>query len=215
MSRDEPLVPIKSSTHLLVEPIWETLIDDIEGPLYQAYIKKNPSYTQVLVRSGVRTRLEMAAKTLPTWYRLIVRAGHRPLEVQYNLLEKVKASYKTKKPLASEEDTLTFARTYVSDPRVKVPPHCAGSAIDVDVLDVKTGQLVDFGCPVNTDDEIASLHTDKISLKQRANRKMLQKVMLSAGFASFEPEWWHFSYGDQTWADFYKKPAPLYGLIEA
>lgn len=212
-SNHEPLVPIKSGRTFLVEPIWEKPIDDIEGPLYQAYIRRHPSYNSVLVRSGVCDRLSEATVRLPKPYKLIIRAGHRPLEVQYALLEMVKAGYKTKNPKATDEVALEFARTYVSDPAVKVPPHCTGSAVDVDVVDEQIGELVDFGCPINTDSEIAHLGTDKISHQQRANRELLQGAMCAAGFATFATEWWHFSYGDRVWADYYNHCGPIYDLI--
>lgn len=32
------------------------------------------------------------------------------------------------------------------------------------------------------------------------NRRLLYYAMSEAGFASYEEEWWHFSYGDQFWA---------------
>lgn len=35
---------------------------------------------------------------------------------------------------------------------------------------------------------------------QRNNRRLLYWVMTQVGFASYEEEWWHFSYGDQFWA---------------
>jgi D-alanyl-D-alanine dipeptidase len=38
--------------------------------------------------------------------------------------------------------------------------------------------------------------------------------MTSVGFAPFDGEWWHFSYGDREWAYFYKKKNALYGQIK-
>ncbi len=214
LKNDEPLVAIVNSKKLLVEPIWENPIDDIEGPLYREYILENPEYNQIFVRETVSKMLERAVENLPKEYRLVVRAGHRPLKVQYQLLDGVKNQYLSKNPAVSEEQALEFARTYVSDPSIKLPPHCCGAAIDVDVLSVKSGKLVDFGCPVNTDSEVAYLKTDKISKEQMNNRKILQKAMLESGFAPFDHEWWHFSYGDKAWADYHTKSDILYGLVE-
>lgn len=211
---EDTLVPLRSTERLLVEPIWEVPIDEIEGPLYQEYMSLNPAYNKVYVRQTVKEMLDTAALSLPTNLQLIVRAGHRPLEVQKRLLEMVKQDYLSTNPEATQQQALEFARTFVSDPEVKLPPHCCGAAVDVDVLDVETEQLVDFGCPVNTDDEISFLDTDKINDAQRANRQILQDAMLGAGFAPFIHEWWHFSYGDQIWADYYKKTTELYSIIE-
>lgn len=214
MNSPKSLIPISTGKYLLVEPIWEKPIDEIEGPLYKEYIKKNPSYNKLYVRPEVAKKLQKAAQSLPKQYLLVLRAGHRPIEVQYKLLDMVKDSYKSAHHGASNQEALEFARTYVSDPVVKIPPHCCGAAIDVDMINRQTGLLVDFGCPVNTDNDISHINTDKITKEQKANRDMLYKAMLGAGFAPFATEWWHFSYGDNVWADFYNKPGAIYGLVE-
>lgn len=211
---DEPLVTVKSSRLLLVDPIWQNPIDEIEGPLYREYMQVHPDYNAVYVRQSVAAMLKQAAKNLPARFQLILRAGHRPQEVQLRLLEMVKDRYLHANPKTTEATALAFARTYVSDPAIKLPPHCCGAAVDVDVLDRVSDALVDFGCPVNTDDEIAFLDSEKISRIQKGNRQMLVSAMTRAGFAPFAYEWWHFSYGDQTWADNYGKNGKLYGLIE-
>lgn len=214
MNREEPLIPVLDTQRLHVLPIWDYPVDPHEGRLYAAYIAKNPSYEFVYVRKTVAIMLQQAAELLPKHVVLIIRAGHRPLSVQKEVLEMVKADYLIRNPEATETEALQFARTFVSDPRIKVPPHCCGAAVDVDALDTRTNQLVDFGCAVNTDDEIASLGTSRISNVQASNRSMLHEAMIAVGFAPFEHEWWHFSYRDQTWADFYKKTDTLYEIIE-
>jgi D-alanyl-D-alanine dipeptidase len=42
---------------------------------------------------------------------------------------------------------------------------------------------------------------------------LLRSVMLQAGFAPFDGEWWHFSYGDREWAYYYKKKYALYSQV--
>lgn len=215
MRDNEPLVPVHSSERLLVEPIWVNPIDDIEGPLYQEYRREHPEYNDILVRASVADLLQQAATYLPAGYRLVMRAGHRPIAVQYKLIDKVKNKQLIEHPEATEAEALAFARQFVADPAIKLPPHCCGAAVDVDVIDLRKQQLVDFGCPMNTDDDISFLTTDKISEEQKSNRTMLVRAMQSAGFASFVTEWWHFSYGDENWANHYHKKAPIYSLIDA
>lgn len=211
---DNILEALSTSSRLLVEPIWEKPIDEIEGPLYQEYISDNPTYNKLFVRPQIAQRVQTAAALLPDQYKLIIRAGHRPVAVQYRLLDMLKDKYKKDNPQADDQAALEFARTYVSDPSIKNPPHCCAAAVDVDMMNLTTGQLVDFGCPVNTDSDISHLDTDKITDLQKSNRDTLHKAMLDAGFAPFATEWWHFSYGDNTWADYYNQPTALYGLIE-
>ncbi len=215
MNQDESLVTVRTSNRLIVEPIWEKPIDELEGPLYQQYIGKNPDYRDIYVREKVAGMLHCASNLLPDKYTLIIRAGHRPLEVQRQLLQRLMDEYKDKNTDASNKEALDFARTYVSDPAVKLPPHCCGAAIDVDCLDTMTGELVDFGCSVNTDDPISFTDSPLISSTQRANRKVLHKAMLEAGFAPFAAEWWHFSYGDAEWAAYYHKTDTIpYGIVD-
>jgi D-alanyl-D-alanine dipeptidase len=48
----------------------------------------------------------------------------------------------------------------------------------------------------------------------RANRRLLYWLMREAGFASNPTEWWHFSYGDQMWAQATGTPQALYAGAE-
>lgn len=208
----EKLVALQQTKRLTVRPIWDDQVDAIEGPLYVDYIRENPSYRDVYVREGVKAQLLRAVEALPPEYALVVRAGHRPPEVQLALLNMLKQDYMQSHPGVSEEDALGYARTYVSDPEIVMPPHCCGAAVDVDVIHAESGEVVDFGCSVNTDSPIAYLHSDLVTEKQYGNRMMLCQVMLEAGFAPYFTEWWHYSYGDQLWAKFYDKPHAIYSV---
>lgn len=210
----EQLAAVQSDGRLTVLPIWVDQVDKLEGPLYANYIKSNSNYNAVFARSTVARKLHAVADSLPERYKLIVRAAHRPQEVQIALLQLVVREHKIKNPEVSDEAALEYARIFVSDPAIKLPPHCCGAAVDVDVLDQQTGRLVDFGCPVNTDGPQAFLHSSDIHPQQTAHRTMLLTAMLRAGFASYYAEWWHYSYGDQLWAYFYSQKNALYGIIE-
>ncbi|QQR69366.1 MAG: hypothetical protein IPI58_01405 [Alphaproteobacteria bacterium] len=37
--------------------------------------------------------------------------------------------------------------------------------------------------------------------------------MTSVGFAPFDGEWWHFSYGDREWAKYYGRSHAIYSQI--
>jgi D-alanyl-D-alanine dipeptidase len=213
LCQKDPLVAVPNSQKIMVEPIW-TVAGDMEGRLYARYIKTHPEYDTVYVRPELLQRLERAASALADHYRLIVRAGHRPAQVQQWVLQGVMDDYKKNHPTASDEEVLAHARMYVSDPAIKLPPHCCGAAVDIDLFDTNTNQLIDFGSPVNEDADISHLHSDKITGKPKENRQYLLKVMLEAGFSSYYAEWWHYSYGDQIWAWFYGRNTCLYGIIE-
>jgi len=78
------------------------------------------------------------------------------------------------------------------------------------------GKPVDMGCDY-PDFESPNLHTfaGGLSETQKSNRMLLREAMMNAGFAPFNGEWWHFSYGDREWAAFYGKPNAIYSQVEA
>ena len=211
--KDDPLVKIETSEKILVEPCW-TLEDDWEGQRYRDYIAEHPEYNAVYVRSELATRLQNAADALEGNYQLVIRAGHRPIEVQKRILIDCANDYKKDHPGTSDEEALEHARTFVSDPDIKLPPHVCGAAVDVDVLDTETGKLLDFGSKLNDDTEKSFLYYPDLTQEQKDNRLMLVMAMLEAGLASCKPEWWHFSYGDQIWAWFYGKEQSLYSPVD-
>lgn len=199
---------------LLVRPFWIDEPDDIEGRAYQIYRQTHPDFDMTM-RESVAVRLAEAQHKLPKHWRIIVKAGLRPLGVQIELLEKVQTMLAQKNPAWNAARVLAETRLLVSDPHVKIPPHCTGAAVDVEVLDVQTGILVDMGARANTDGELGWTFSPRINAVQQANRTKLLRAMLAAGLANYAYEWWHFSYGDAYWAVFYDKPAALFGLAKS
>jgi D-alanyl-D-alanine dipeptidase len=210
---NEALVPVPAAGRIRVEPIW-TMDGDFEGRLYNEYRAEYPEYDRVYVRTGLLERLNQAAVGLPETWEMVVRAGHRPPAVQRRLLFECAEDYQIKHPGASAEEALAHARVFVSDPDIKLPPHCCGAAVDVDVFDTAAGGYVDFGSPVNLDAPVSFLHSREITPDQRANRMQLLEAMLAEGFSSYYAEWWHFSYGDEIWAWFYGHTDCLYDVAE-
>jgi len=177
-------------------------------------IKANPKYDKVLLRQEVVKRLNLASQSLPKNFSLVLKAGHRPMEVQRKEIKLNMQKFLEHNKEATQHEALVHARTFIDDPEIKLPSHCCGSAVDVDVFDSNINMLVDFGCPINTTTEAAYMHSDSISEQQKSNRLTLLRAMLTAGFAPTFVEWWYFSYGDSVWAYFYDRPKSLYGLIE-
>ena len=213
LNKQDPLQKIVSSDKIVVAPIW-TVPGDFEGEMYAEYISKHPEYDGVYVRSELLQRLEMAAKSLPDPYKLVVRAGHRPIAVQKQLLKECVADYKKENPGISDEEALEHARDFVSDPEIELPPHVCGAAVDVEIIDASTGKYLDFGTAIGDDNEKSFLYYSGLTDEQKNNRLVLTKAMIGAGFASCMTEWWHFYYGDQLWAWFYDERNSLYNPID-
>ena len=212
-NKNDPLLMIKSTSNIVVEPNW-TLENDWEGKRYLDYIAEHPDYKGVYLRSEVAKRLQAAAENLGSKYKLIVRAGHRPVEVQKRILVECAEDYKKGHPEVSEKEALEHARYFVSDPDTTLPPHVCAAAVDVDVMYTETGELLDFGSKINDDTAQSFIYYPQLSDNQKNNRQILLRAMLNADFASCMPEWWHFSYGDQVWAWFYDEELSLYSPVD-
>ncbi|HVV26086.1 MAG TPA: M15 family metallopeptidase [Candidatus Saccharimonadales bacterium] len=213
IENNEELVYLADQANVpfLLAPFWEDN-GDLEGGAYQVYIANHPHFG-LAVRRSVYVRLREVAGCLPHGWKLVLKAGLRPLAVQNALLEKLVNKIMRDHPQWSFDQALARARLFVADPSLKIPPHCTGAAIDIEVCDAE-GETVDMGCPPNTDSELAYTHSDLLSPHQRANRGILLEAMLAAGFANLAYEWWHFSYGDAYWAAFYNRPTAIYGIVK-
>ncbi|MCX6732379.1 MAG: hypothetical protein NTV98_02460 [Candidatus Roizmanbacteria bacterium] len=213
INNSDPLAKVVSSDKILVVPNW-TVPDDFEGRMYADYISAHPEYDGVYVRSELMKRLKLAARCLATPYKLVIRAGHRPIAVQKRLLKECAADYKRDNIGVSDKQALEHARMFVSDPDISLPPHVCGAAVDVEIIDSHTDKYLDFGSTMNDDNEKSFLYFPDLTEKQNDNRLMLTTIMLDAGLASCKTEWWHYSYGDQLWAWFYGEQNSLYSPID-
>jgi len=70
--------------------------------------------------------------------------------------------------------------------------HNQGVAIDLTVIDLKTGVELDMGTPFDEFTEKA--HTANAAGLQAVNRAILGDAMRRAGFVNYVDEWWHFSF---------------------
>ncbi|MBR4575280.1 MAG: M15 family metallopeptidase [Lachnospiraceae bacterium] len=92
-----------------------------------------------------------------------------------------------------------FMKGYVA----KQSSHSRGSAIDVTLLDMKTGKELDMGSPFDLFDPISHPDCRDITDEQFENRMILQSVMTRNGFAPIDCEWWHFMLKDEPYPDTY------------
>ena len=86
-----------------------------------------------------------------------------------------------------------FMRGYIA----KQSSHSRGNAVDLTLLDMRTGKEVDMGSPFDLFSEISHPDSDKVTDEQHENRMILQKAMVRNGFLPIDCEWWHFMLGDE------------------
>ncbi len=82
-----------------------------------------------------------------------------------------------------------FERKYL----FKRSSHSRGSAVDVTLVDMKTGCSIDMGGPYDYFDEISHPSYKNIADEQLTNRMLLRETMMNVDFVPMETEWWHFS----------------------
>ena len=92
-----------------------------------------------------------------------------------------------------------FIKGYIA----KKSSHSRGSAIDLTLLDMKTGREVDMGGPFDLFSEVSHPDFRGITNEQYENRMLLRNAMVRNGFQPIDCEWWHFSLKDEPYPDIY------------
>ena len=153
------------------------------------------------LRVEVIERLEQAAASLPAGYSLVVLDSWRTLEEQIALGQFY----------GSQSVTGGFVAPTGAGRR---PPHTTGGAVDLTLA--WEGQPLALG--TDFDDFTPLAATGAFEEPGRDSRiKLLRRALAAgltmAGFVNHRLgyEWWHWSFGDDTWADFNRCSA-LYGI---
>ena len=81
--------------------------------------------------------------------------------------------------------------------------HSRGSAVDLTLLEIESGNELDMGSPWDFFDPISWVENNQITDQQRANRKLLARVMIIHGFKPLKEEWWHFSFIEEPFPETY------------
>ncbi|KAA5824557.1 M15 family metallopeptidase [Algibacter amylolyticus] len=71
--------------------------------------------------------------------------------------------------------------------------HSRGSTVDLTIIDGNTGIPLDMGSPYDFFGEESWVAYPKLTDTQKANRQLLQTVMLKYNFRNYSKEWWHFT----------------------
>jgi len=137
------------------------------------------------LRAGAALKLASAQAALervhPGWHLLMLDCL-RPREVQRQLWRLVVGT--PRQPYVARPDTGSM--------------HNFGAAVDLSIADERgvpldMGTAPDhFGPLAQPRRERAYLRAGKLSAEQLANRALLRKVMLAAGWRPLAIEWWHF-----------------------
>lgn len=169
---------------------------------------------RVLVRKSVSEKLVLAQNILQAKYpnlTLHITYGYRSLKVQTERFQKILGEIDSNS-FPNQADLYEEAHRYVAVPTVA--GHPTGGAVDVIVKNVKTEKSLDFGSKqYNYATKDCYVFTPNTSKIQRKNRILLRDTLVKAGFAPFDGEWWHFSYGDREWAFYYKEKSAKFSQL--
>lgn len=81
--------------------------------------------------------------------------------------------------------------------------HSRGSTVDLTLCDMATQQDLDMGGTFDFFGERSHPDWAGASEAQRANRMLLQGLMVKHGFRPLAEEWWHFTLENEPWPDTY------------
>ncbi|MEH6538190.1 MAG: M15 family metallopeptidase [Psychroserpens sp.] len=71
--------------------------------------------------------------------------------------------------------------------------HSRGSTLDLTIIDGNTNVPLDMGSPYDFFGLESWVDNPDLTETQKANRQLLQKVMLKNNFRNYPKEWWHFT----------------------
>lgn len=135
-------------------------------------------------------------------YRLKVFDAYRPaMAVKHFVLWGIEDQDIRMKPYfyPDLEKQELFNKGYIA----KRSSHSRGSAVDLTLLDMRTGKEVDMGGPFDFFSELSHPDFRGITDEQYDNRMTLRRAMLRNGFEPIDCEWWHFALKDEPYPDTY------------
>lgn len=95
------------------------------------------------------------------------------------------------------------SRFYPDNYFLEYSAHTRGAAVDVTIIDSKTGLPLDMGTRFDFMDELSHPANKNISSEAYNNRQFLRTLMEQHGFVGIESEWWHFNLVNEPFPDTY------------
>ena len=156
----------------------------------------------LLTVEAARALKSVSSELVVRGYRLKVFDAYRPAcAVKHFVLWGIEDQDVRMKPFfyPDLEKQELFNRGYIA----KKSSHSRGSAVDLTLLDMRTGKELDMGGPFDLFSEVSHPDCRTVTEEQFENRMLLQRVMVRNGFLPIDCEWWHFSLTDEPYPDTY------------
>lgn len=182
---------------------------------YQEKIYMLEYGNQIAVRKTVYEKLIQVAKNLKKInndYKILVAYGFRDMRKQEKYFNEIVAEVKEK--FQDKMEMYEYVHEKIAVPLVS--GHPTGGAVDTAIYDNKENKILNFGSEIlDYSTTQCYYENENISKEAKENRELLRKSMMEEGFAPYDGEWWHFSYGDKEWAFYYNKKKALYNQVDS
>lgn len=156
----------------------------------------------LLTREAARALKAVSAEMLVQGYRLKIFDAYRPAcAVRAFILWGIEDRDTRMKEYfyPDIEKNELFSKGYIA----RRSSHSRGSAVDLTLLDMKSGKELDMGSPFDFFGEISHPYSDAVTPQQLENRMTLRNAMVRNGFVPYDCEWWHFTLADEPYPDTY------------
>ena len=156
----------------------------------------------LLTQEAARALKSVSGEMIVQGYRLKVYDAYRPAcAVKQFVLWGIEDQDIRMKPYfyPQLEKQELFRKGYIA----KQSSHSRGSAVDLTLLDMKTGKELDMGSPFDLFSEKSHPDYKGITDEQYENRMLLQSVMVRNDFQPIDCEWWHFCLQNEPYPDTY------------
>ena len=167
------------------------------------------------VRSAVCEKIGRISRRLDAQDQiLIIRSVWRSFEHQRRLWNQKAAAMRVEHPERTEDEISAIVSRFIAPPQESM--HATGGAVDALIYDVQMDRVLDFGNNEGLQLELGEtcypLHPD-ISSTAKENRRLLMGLFEDEGFVVDFLEYWHFDYGNVSWAARKGERVAQYGVI--
>jgi predicted amino acid racemase/D-alanyl-D-alanine dipeptidase len=180
--------------------------------IFEPSVQKNYQY---LVREAVFEKIGRISKILDKQdKRLIIRSAWRSFAHQ-KLLWEEKVDYMQKEyPKIELEEIKENVSYFIAPPTKSL--HATGGAVDALIYDLKNDCVMDFGTNdglnIDLNDKCYPYHPF-IPSQAKKNRELLINLFEDEDFAVDLKEYWHFDYGNVSWAIEKGEEHSIYDII--
>lgn len=140
-----------------------------------------------------------AREQLPKSYNFIIKDGFRTIDIQRKIVEITENELKKTNPdnWLKLLDTYTGGYEDLNESEISYMNHRSGNTVDLSIT--KDEKEIDMGDVVLNERDCLDYFenifvNNKKDTKIRDNRRLLKKVMTSAGFKPYPLEWWHWGH---------------------